>query len=284
MLSTLFEQFIREKRLLKNVTPKTVPWYNQSWVAFTQAVGIPSRIEKPILNQFVMKMRERGLSAVSCNVYICGINSFLSWLHENDHTPERFKIKDLRVEKKVLQTFDEWQIKKIIAWKPSGFYQWRLYALLCLIIDTGIRIEEALTLTRTKVDFDNLLFTVKGKGNKERIVPMSVELRKVLFRYAQKHTFEVLFPTRGGGRLEYHNVLGEFKDFAKKLGITGVRVSFHTLRHSFAVNYVRNGGNLFYLQKALGHETLQMTRRYTELNGEDLKMMHSKTSLLDRLR
>jgi integrase/recombinase XerD len=113
---------------------------------------------------------------------------------------------------------------------------------------------------------------------------MSVELRKVLFRYAQKHAFEVFFPTRHGGRLEYHNVLGEFKDLAKKLGINGVRVSFHTLRHSFAVNYVRNGGNLFYLQKALGHETLQMTRRYTELNGDDLKLMHAKTSLLDRLR
>ena len=188
------------------------------------------------------------------------------------------------MEKKVLQTFDERQIKKVIGWKPIGYYQWRLYALLCLIIDTGIRIEEALTLTRSKVDFDNLLFTVKGKGNKERVVPMSVELRRVLFRYAQRHKFEVFFPTRHGGRLEYHNVLGEFKDLAKKLGIGGVRVSFHTLRHSFAVNYVRNGGNLFYLQKALGHETLQMTRRYTELNGEDLKMMHSKTSLLDRLR
>jgi len=88
-------------------------------------------------------------------------------------------------------------------------------------------------LTRSKVDFDNLLFAVQGKGNKEPIVPMSVELRKILFRYAQKHTFEVLFPTRGGGRPEYHNVLGDFKDLAKKLGIGGVRVSFHTLRHSF---------------------------------------------------
>jgi len=64
-------------------------------------------------------MRERGLSAVSCNVYICGLNSFLSWLHENDHTPERCKIKDLRVEKKVLQTLDERQIKKIVNWKPT---------------------------------------------------------------------------------------------------------------------------------------------------------------------
>jgi integrase/recombinase XerD len=284
MFSALFEQFVREKRLLKNVTPKTVRWYNQSWAAFTGAVGVPDKIEKHVLNQFVIKMRERGLSAVSCNVYICRVNSFLSWLHENGHTSERFKIKDLKVEKKVLQTFDERQIKKIIGWKPSGFYKWRLYALLCLIIDTGIRIEEALTLTRSKVDFGNLLFTVQGKGNKERIVPMSVELRKVLFRYAQKHTFEMFFPTRHGGRLEYHNVLGEFKDLAQRLGINGVRVSFHTLRHSFAVNYVRNGGNLFYLQKALGHETLQMTRRYTELNGEDLKLMHAKTSLLDRLR
>jgi len=78
------------------------------------------------------------------------MNSFLSWLKENEHTQEHLKIRQLKEEKKVLQTFDERQIKKIIGWKPTGFYQWRLYALLCLIIDTGIRIEEALTLTRER--------------------------------------------------------------------------------------------------------------------------------------
>jgi site-specific recombinase XerD len=284
-LQILFEQFIKERRFLKNSSEKTIRFYNQSWNRFRKAfLQLPDKLSKAHLSEFVLNMRESGLSAISCNVYIRGINSFLSWLYESEHTEEHFKIKQLKEEKKVIQTFNEEQIKRIINWKPQGFYQWRLYALLCLLIDTGIRIDEARTLTREKIDFENLLITVRGKGNKERIVPMSIELRKVLFRFSQKHQFDVFFPTRFGSRLEYHNILGDFKELAKRLNIRGVRVSFHTLRHSFAVNYVRNGGNLFYLQKALGHETLQMTRRYTELNSEDLKMMHAKTSLLSKLR
>jgi len=284
-LEILFDQFIKERRFLKNSAEKTIRFYRQSWGRFCKSFPqLPDRLTKAHLSEFVLNMRESGLSATSCNVYIRGVNSFLSWLHENEHTAEHLKIKQLKTEKKVIQTFTEDQIKRILSWKPQDFYQWRMYALLCLLIDTGIRIEEALTLKREKVDFENLLITVKGKGNKERIVPMSVELRKVLFRFSQKHQFDVFFPTRAGCRMEYHNILGDFKALGERLGIQGVRVSFHTLRHSFAVNYVRNGGNLFYLQKALGHETLQMTRRYTELNGDDLKQMHTKTSLLNRLR
>ena len=63
--------------------------------------------------------------------------------------------------------------------KPKRFDQWRLYGIMCLLLDTGLRIEEALTLRRRDVDFDNLLVTVFGKGRKERRVPFSFELRKV---------------------------------------------------------------------------------------------------------
>jgi integrase len=69
--------------------------------------------------------------------------------------------------------------------KPKRFDQWRLHTLIALLLDTGVRIEEALSLNRGDVDLDNLLVTVFGKGRKERRVPFSFELRKVLFRYEQ---------------------------------------------------------------------------------------------------
>lgn len=156
--------------------------------------------------------------------------------------------------------------------------------MLCLLIDTGLRITEALSLQRSKVDFENMLLTVMGKGNKERTIPMSLELRKVLCKWCDKHSHELVFSTRQGGRLGYDNTLRDFKNLAKRLGIEGVRVSPHTLRHTFAKSYVKSGGNLFYLMKALGHTTLAMSKRYVELDEQDLKEMHVKTSIMNRLR
>ncbi len=66
----------------------------------------------------------------------------------------------------------------------------------------------------------------------------------------------------------------------KQFGITGVRFSPHTFRHTFAVSYLRKGGSVFHLQKILGHSTLEMTRRYCNLMTEDLQAVHSKLSLL----
>jgi integrase/recombinase XerD len=283
-LETLFARFVKERRFIDNVTDKTLIWYRQAWRAFTRSVGTPDKLDKQVLTEFVIKLRESGITATSCNVYIRAINSFLSWAFENGHTTEHLKIKQLKTETRIIHSFKDEHLRAILTFKPKGFYEWRLYALLCLLIDTGLRITEALSLQRAKVDFENMLITVMGKGGKERTIPMSLELRKVLCKWFDKHGHELVFSTRQGGRLGYDNTLRDFKNLAKRLGIEGVRVSPHTLRHTFAKSYVKSGGNLFYLMKALGHTTLAMSKRYVELDEQDLKEMHVKTSIMNRLR
>jgi hypothetical protein len=83
----------------------------------------------------------------------------------------------------------------------------------------------ALSLQRSNLDFENLLITVNGKGNKQRIVPMGFELRKVLWKYGKMHDFDRFFPSRHGGKLEYHNLLEDFKALCKKLGIAGLVIA-----------------------------------------------------------
>ena len=104
-------------------------------------------------------------------------------------------------------------------------------------------------MRREQVDLENLLVTVKGKGQKHRVVPISLELRKVLYRWLTRNDFDLVFPTQNGGRQTQRNILRDLKLLGRKLTLTGVRVSFHTFRHTFAVNYLRAGGNLFYLSK-----------------------------------
>lgn len=188
-------------------------------------------------------------------------------------------MKKVKEEQTVIETFSDKQLEAIVSYKPKNKAQARLHALLLTAIDTGCRIEELLTLTRSNVDFDSLVLKVIGKGRKESIVPFSIELRKSLFKLLKSHDFELVFCTGQGGALNYNNMLRDFKLLAKKLGISGVRVSWHTLRHTFAVNYVRGGGNLFYLQHQLGHTDLNMTKRYVNLQTTDIVVINIPSSI-----
>ena len=282
-MEQVFLQFVREKQFLDNVSERTLKAFRDCYSAWKRTVGeqLPT---KDNIKEFVIGLRQSGIAITTTNYYIREMNSFLTWLYANEHIPEKIRIKKLKEPQKVLKVFSDEQLKRLLSFKPKTFFEHRLYALVCLVVDTGVRIEEALTLKRQELDLDNLLVTVTGKGDKQRIVPMSIELRKALFKFLRMHNFEWVFPTRHGDRLTYRNSVRDFKALCGRLGINGVRTSWHTLRHGFALNYVRQGGSLFHLQKAMGHSTLQMTRRYCELTEDDLKLMHKKTSILGRLR
>src|SRR4029450_4780731 len=165
---------------------------------------------------------------------------------------------------------------------------WRASALACTLTDTGVRIEEALGLRRADVDFDNLLLKVRGKGRKERLVPFSFELRRVLFRLEQLRSrqgwlaCEWLFPTREGTKLGQRNALRAHYALLKRAGVP--KSGFHRLRHTFATSYLQNGGDVVRLSRVLGHAQLTTTMRYLHLVTTDLQKPHQQLSILNRLR
>ncbi|MFP5260856.1 MAG: tyrosine-type recombinase/integrase [Blastocatellia bacterium] len=280
MLATLFEQFLKEKQYLKGISPLTTRSYRQAFDRFTKSGA--TEVSKASLNQFVIYLWEKGLATTSCNISIRSINAFCTWLYENEHIPENLKLKQVKEEKRVLTGYTDEEIKKILSVKPEDLYDWRLYSLACLLIDTGIRIEEALTIHRKDVDLDNLLVKVKGKGNKERVVPISLELRRMLCRFLNKHPHDIVFATRSGQRLSYRNILREWEVLCRKLEIP--YRPFHQLRHNFALSFIREGGDVFTLRRLLGHSSIQTTSIYVNLQTEDLKRAHAKTSILGRLK
>lgn len=123
-----------------------------------------------------------------------------------------------------------------------------------------------------------------GKGNKERIVPFSVELRKTLAKFLNSHKFDLVFPNRHGGKLLYDNTRRDFNALIEKLGIAGFEGSFHAFRRFFAANYIRNSGNTFMLQRMLGHSSQAMTGKYVKLVTDDLSKEHNRTSILNKYR
>jgi integrase/recombinase XerD len=279
-----FEQFVQHQVYLKNVTPATVAWYWCSWKAF--ALGAKPAITKSDVNGAVIRLRESGVSAVSVNTYLRCINAFLAWLHAEGDLRETIRIGKLKEPKKVLPTFTPEHIKSMIAFKPKGLNDQRIHILACLLLDAGLRISEALQLRRKDLDLDNLLVKVDGKGAKQRVVPISMEMRKLLFKWMHQQTVtnpdDLVFATRTKTALTKRNAQRDLVSLAAKLKISGVRVSPHTFRHTFAVNYIRNGGSALHLQRVLGHSTLEMTRRYVNLDQSDLSAVHQKLSLLAR--
>jgi len=286
------ERFTKERQFLKGVSPATLGWYESSFKAFAPVLERPlkstAQIKAAVIERIVCLQTEgRGNKAVSINTYLRCLKAFLRWCHEEQIIKEPVKLSWLKEEEKIISTLKPDDIARLVRYTGNCLSERRVQHLAVLILDTGLRASEALSLKRSDVDFENLILRVElGKGRKTRLVPISQELRKRLWRYTSKlpgDSSMYVFATQRGTKFTLRNFGHDLKLLGNKLHITGVRFSPHTLRHTFAVNYLRAGGNVFYLQRILGHTSLEMTNRYCQSLGiDDLKAVHNGLSLLGR--
>lgn len=279
-----FQEFIRERRYLHNVAPRTLEWYENSfrWLP----CEAPTQEQ---LNETVIRMREKGRKASGCNCASRAINSYMHWTSGSGRKCGAGcghpRIQRLKEPQNILPTFTDMQVKCLVAWKPKGKYQHRLHVLTLFLLDTGCRISEALNASVRDIDLENLLVTLDGKGSKQRVVPISFELRKALFRYCKQFDRKpdgLLFPNGSKTKLTRNNVLRNVKALCRNLGFEPPCRTLHSFRHTFAVTYLRRGGSVFHLQKVLGHSSLEMTRRYANLGTADLQAVHERISLLSK--
>src|SRR5688572_30559021 len=260
--AALTEQFIQHGIYLRDWSAQTVSTYR---LAFRDC---PEVITKATLNAAVVAMRERGLSAGGINLRARAINSFLTWLHEEGHLPERLKIKLLKNPPKPIQTLSDQDIQLLTAFRAKGRIEIRTWTLTMVLLDCGLRINEALGLERTSVDLGNLILRVLGKGGKERLVPISPELRKHLFRFLRGSSGRYVFETLDGQRLERHNAYSDIRSLCARVGIT-TRVHPHNFRHAYAVHATKNGLDVFRLSRILGHSSINTTQIYLRSMGVD---------------
>ena len=287
-LAALCDQFLKERTYLKNVTPRTLVWYQVAFKSYSTSLApdAPPLPTKATLQQFVIGLRQRAIRPVTCNTYIGAMNAFCVWLHEEGHASERVKLSKLRVESRVLELLDERQMRLLIGYKPKTFREARLHLAVLLMLDTGLRISEALNLRDAGIDCDNLILKVLGKGQKERLVPFSPELRKRIYRFMQLKTkkgirSEFIFAGFDDARWEKRNSSASLHLLLRRLGLP--TFGWHRLRHTFATNYLRQGGDIVRLSMVLGHTQVTTTQRYLHLLTEDLSASHQKVSILNRL-
>lgn len=275
------ENFIKHGVYLRNWTTRTVRTYQQGLAVFGSVLG-DAPPSKAILNAFVVAMRERGLTPGGINMYARTVNSYLGWLHAEGHISEQLRIKLLPNPPKPYNTLSLADMRRLITHAPKGWANLRTWTLAVVLLDTGLRIAEVLGLEREQVDLDGLVLRVLGKGQKVRLVPISIEGRKALFRWiSRSDESRFVFGTKGGRQWSRRNAHRDLTALCRGLGIATARVNPHAFRHCFAVSYIRNGGDLYRLSRILGHASISTTQLYLRSMGiEHLQEGHARFSPL----
>jgi site-specific recombinase XerD len=158
-----------------------------------------------------------------------------------------------------------------------------------LFLDTGLRLNEVCALDLKDVHVQGAWCRVYGKGRKEAIVPLGRKLCRDLSIYIHAHrkpTYQdepALFINRFGHRLEREGLAILVRRALANIGIEG-KHGAHTLRHTFATNFLRNGGSLEALRRILRHNDIKVTQRYIHLVMDDVIGQHHQASPLDHMR
>jgi len=159
-------------------------------------------------------------------------------------------------------------------------------AILLLLLDTGLRATELCDLLIRHTDLKNRRISVFGKGSKERTLPFGPRTGQAIWKYLVSRKDDSLssplFANSAGDSLDRNELLHLIRALAKKAGIQAANV--HRFRHTFAINYLRNGGDGYTLQEMLGHTTMDMVKTYLRLAQADLDASHRRASPVENWR
>ena len=193
---------------------------------------------------------------------------------------------------KIINAFSEEQLKKLLAaCRLNDTYGCRNLAIILLLLDSGIRVSELVNIEIGDVNLAEGLIKIRiAKGGKERMVPVGSVTLKALWRYIHSsrpmplsERIERLFLNSNGLPLTKNGVQQMIRRLGRKAGISEVRCSPHTFRHSFSKNYLLNGADIYSLQKILGHSSLASVKIYLNLFSCDLKKQHQRFPPVDTL-
>ena len=238
---------------------------------------------------FFLKMQETN-NPTSMSDYHKAVRRFFNWLVAEGFIEKNpmTTIRAPRKEYKVVQPFTQQDVNNILA-VCSGprFLDIRNTAMVLVFLDTGIRLSENAALNTFDVDFNHESVKIHGKGAKERYVRIGKATQKALLKYllTRRNVTDVaLWLSEEFRPLTKDGIQSTVKALCSRAGVENVKKGPHTFRHTFAINFLRNGGDVFSLQIILGHSTLAMTRRYvSSLGTEDAFKSHKKASPVDRM-
>jgi len=218
------------------------------------------------------------------------LRAFFNWLADEEVMPAGWrnpieKVRAPRESQDVLPPVELDDVSALIASCKDGRHGDRDRAIFLTLLDTGVRASELCGIDLADVDFSTGAVTVRhGKGDKARTVFIGRKTRRALRAYLRTRTDNcpALFVTRLDDRMAYTGLREILRRRARDAGLDGI--TLHSFRRAFALAMLRNGADIFSLQRLMGHADLAVLRRYLAQNDTDTRAAHEKYSPVGGLR
>lgn len=293
-------------------SPRTIAWYNEMLTSFLSymkevlqycdlsAFNIDNVRNYIIYLQNKPKFQghpftpqqNKLLSPRTIQCHVRALKAFASRLYAEGYTDQNMlaNLKLPKAPSKIMEPLTPQEIKKVVSSINRKSYSGeRNHAMLVTLLDSGLRASEAAGITLDNLNLKDGYIKVTGKGNKERIVPIGKFVQMELLHYIEKVRSQPyysncgeLFLSRGGKPITVNTVKLVFSRLARSSGVN--RLHAHLCRHTFAINYLLNGGDIFSLREILGHSTLEMVNHYLHFTSSQITAQHHKYSPMDRMQ
>jgi len=279
------EKFIRYLEIEKNYSIHTILNYKIDLADFKKFTGEIDleKIDYLFLRKYLAVLKEKNLGNRTVGRHLSTLRSFFKFLTRESVLKINpiLMLSSPKLEKHLPSFMTEEEVAKLI---ESAFGKddkdergLRDRAILETFYSSGLRISELVGLSLEDVDFISGIVKVKGKGKKERVVPIGDAALLTIKKYLDKRKkqSEAMFLNKNGKRITTRGVRGIVSKYLKGLGLNK-GISAHTFRHSFATHLLNRGADLRTVQELLGHANLSTTQIYTHLTTEKLKNVYDK--------
>jgi site-specific recombinase XerD len=237
------------------------------------------------------------VSKTSVKDYYITLNVFFNYLATSGLLPVNplADISKPKGSKRLARSFTPQELKLIFdTIDKSSFLGYRDYTILSILLGTGIRKSELIGLRSMDIYLEISMIKIIGKGDKQRNIPLTELLRKIIVKYLKLRMEYIserglsnssyLIINEKGNRFGLSGINSMFKRIKDNSGVVGERVSSHTIRHTFAKSFLLNGGDIFTLQRLMGHEDISTTKKYISLNDNDIRVQNDRYNPLENDR
>jgi len=295
------DQFIIDKQL-SNLSKITINNYKKVLKEFASLYGEVELedYDSSMVREFLVHLRSRenltdgstGLSQTSIELYYRVVHNFSKWCVSQEFiaTSPTEKVPRPRLDKLLPETISDEKLVALFQLLENKTTT-RIRLIFEFFLDTGCRVSEVVVLNVDDVHLEDGWAKIHGKGSREAIVPLGRNLTKSLSNYlyntrpglVQDENEKAFFLTRFGCRYTKSSLSMLVRRYLNEIGVEG-KTGPHKLRHTFATNYLRYGGDVESLRRIMRHSSIHTTQRYIALLPEDIINAHQKASPLDNFR